>query len=174
MREALILASVTPDEEPVQSTHYCVQALTCGDDFDYWRGLNEYWDGGATIVNVEHDMEFSDGLVEGLLACPEPLCAYAYKVWPSAWRRFVYAQSNVGRWIEQGDERADFSSIGFCKITSEARTGPLKRFPWKFVEQSVNQAVAGPWHIHWPEIKHYHDYETEEMTPWQLLVKKLA
>ena len=169
----IIVSSVVPGESPIESEAYRVQPLRCEDDHSYGRGLAALWTTSATVVNVEHDMEFSDALVADLLACPEPLCSHAYQVWPSAWRRFVYAHSKDGRWLEQGDSSADFSSIGFCKLAPAGRTGELKTYPWRYVEQAVNTAVAGEWHIHWPAIKHHHDYKEPE-TPWQSLLRKLA
>lgn len=169
-----VLACRLAGEDPITSRQYDVAAPVLDGDYAYWRVLNDHWGTDVTLVNVEHDMEFSDELVDGLLACPHPLCAYAYKVWPSAWRKYVYAQFRDGRWIEHGVEHADFSSIGFCKVSASARHGALKKYPWRFVEQSVNEAVTGDWHIHWPEIAHHHDYETQQMTPWQMFVGKFA
>lgn len=129
-------------------------------------------------MNVEHDVQFDDALVDDLLACPHPLCAHAYKIHTP--REFIaYNASDVGwhppidslsrytargfHWLEPGEEWADFGSIGFCKITPEARFGALRKDGWTHVEHSVNAAVCERWHVHWRDgesgptgIEHYH------------------
>lgn len=135
------------------------------DSYEYWRGLSALWDTDHSIVNIEHDMEVSVGLVAGLLSCPRPLCSHAYRMhvprdywahghWPeSEGERLVGSGIN---WIDEGDPFAGYSAIGFCKITPEARIAPLERVDWRGCELAVNHAVRGPWHIHWPAINHYH------------------
>jgi len=120
------------------------------------------WGTDATIVNVEHDMECSDELIQQLLDCPHPLCTHAYKLyWPSTHQvRPHYAQRdggpNYGEWIKEGVEWCGFTGIGFCKITPEARVSALVESPWQTVDCDVTKATEGPWHVHWPEVEHYH------------------
>jgi hypothetical protein len=66
------------------------------------------------------------------------------------------------RWVEPGDEWAEWASIGFCKIAPEVRTQPLDRMFWQWLEHAINRAVSSNsarWHLHWPEVQHLHDYK---------------
>ena len=136
------------------------------DRYSYWESFTRLWsdpDVGA-IINVEHDMEYSDDLARELEACPEPLCTHAYRMYlPRVYWAHGYAPDDARRltgegiqWAVQGAERCDWSAIGFCKIAPEARTAPLARTEWPGVETSVNNAITGTWHIHWPGVAHYH------------------
>ena len=137
-----------------------------GDDaYEYWRRLSAAWMTTETIVNVEHDMECSQALVDELLACPHPLCSHAYlmylprRYWAHGWASTdprERAQGGGIRWVERGDERAGHSAIGFCKVEPRVRPGELERTEWPGVEMAVNRAVCGPWHLHWPGVEHYH------------------
>jgi hypothetical protein len=147
------------------------------DPYGYWRALNDHWGHGRTIVNVEHDVEFSDRLVQELVDCPHPLCTYAYRVYIQRRGYWIYAPTRDGKWIAEGDEWADTASLGFTKIAASEQGQPLDRLPWKWLEHAVCGAVAGTgsawdagclnrgrdraWHVHWPEIGHYHDYDAE-------------
>lgn len=140
-------------------------AISCEGDYDYWRGLGALWDSGETIINIEHDMECSDDLISGLLTCPHPLCTYAYKLyWPSTHQAVPhYAQAvgekahiGGGSWVSTGAEWADYTGIGFCKVEPAVRVRPLQREHWALLDMKVTAATGGRWHIHWPEIEHYH------------------
>jgi hypothetical protein len=147
------------------TSYYRTVAPVCHDGFDYWRGLHQLWTQDVVVVNLEHDHDFTDAPVVDLLACPHPLCSHAYLMhipyehyahgWASDVPAFRERAQGV-RWIEQGDEWADYSGIGFCKITPEARVGPLRETEWNGLEMSVNACVRGPWHLHWPSILHHH------------------
>lgn len=136
-----------------------------GDDaFAYHAALDAAWSERGALINVEWDMEDTPALVLDLLACPQPLCTYAYLLYEPTTREAEphYAQSSVwmaegGHWIARGVEWCEWSGIGFCKVERGVRReGPLARQPWMGVEIAVNEAVRGPWHVHWPEVEHYH------------------
>jgi hypothetical protein len=181
--DVVITSSYLEGNEPFRSERYHVQGIECKrehGEFNYCHGLQEvWWPAEKTIINIEQDMECSDELIDGLLSCPHPLCAYAYLVYPTQLHRYIYcatsrqvdhnnpAKSNV-YWLNKGEEWAVWSSIGFCKIDPIARVKPLDRLYWQWLEHSVNRIVgtyqhaggAGfEWHIHWPEVEHYHDYK---------------
>lgn len=167
---AVILVSRLPDEPSLES-RYPVCDIVCEDPFDYWRGVQAEWVTDRTIVNVEHDMEYSDTLIDQLLACPQPLCAHAYQMHLPA-TFWAHQQSTVAwyppidpcsqffargvRQVKPGDEHADWSGIGFCKITPAVRIAPLRRDAWQGVEMSVHAAIRGRWHLHWPGVEHHH------------------
>src|ERR1017187_8093019 len=186
--DVVVTSSYLTGEEPVRSERYNVQGIECKTEhgeFDYCRGLEEAWLTNKTIVNIERDMEHSDELVDGLVKCPWPLCAYAYKVFPTQLDRYIYCATanqldtnnvrnptaRIVTWLNEGEEWAVWSSIGFCKIAPIARPKPLDLLFWQWVEHSVNRVVgeyknaggAGyAWHIHWNKgqgIEHYHNYK---------------
>lgn len=180
--DVVVTSSYLTGEEPIKSERYHVQGIECKraqGEFDYCTGLQRVWMTDKLLVNVEHDMEYSDELVDELIACPHPICAYAYQVFPTALGHYIYCATTVEigndnpalsnpHWIEEGDEWAIWSSIGFCKIDATARVKPLDRLFWQWIEHSINRVVgtyknaggAGwSWHIHWPSIQHHHDYE---------------
>ena len=223
MRDGVIVtSSYLTGEEPVRSDRYEVQGIECHTEhgeFDYCDGLQKAWITNKVLVNIEHDMEHSDALIDGLVNCPYPVCAYAYQVYPTALGRYIYCATSrkvwkeedeadyrmghegtnpsdlsgvnafdrelgvrkVGdeyiSWLDEGDQWAVWSSIGFCKIAPVARTKPLDRLFWMYIEHSVNRSVgkymnAGganyDWHIHWNEgkgIQHHHDYLGEKGAP---------
>lgn len=168
MHEPVIVCSHLPGEGHLHSKRFRVVPVLCADEFDYWRGLAEHWDTDATIVNAEHDIEWSDEHVAALLDCPEPLCTWAYRCnWIStgiasgviaagAGARDVATQPDA-YYLQGGEEWAQWSAIGLVKIESKARRGPLEREPWNRLELAVEAAVRSPWHVHWtPELKHHH------------------
>lgn len=210
--DVLVVSSHLVGENSLRSSSFPVHGVECRSEFSYCQGLQEAWLTDRVIVNVEHDMEFRDELVAGLVDCPHPACAYPYLVYPTALQRFIYCatttavseseyeeyrqhrlrvaaeyragldedelliesplppgqrkRGTVGGitpdWIKPGDEWAEWSSIGFCKIAPQARSLPLDRMFWQWLEHAVNRVVSADgtrWHIHWPEVKHLHDYK---------------
>lgn len=175
---AVVLAAHLPDRKPLK-TDYTILDVECKGEFSYWLGFNQLWHTDRTIINVEQDMEFSDDLVGELLACKHPLCAFPYQVYPTMMGHYIYCATTTPpradgkisepRWVQPGDEWAVWSSIGFCKITPEARPVRLDKQFWQWLEHSINRVVTGnaglQWHLHWSEIKHYHDYEGKHGKP---------
>lgn len=171
----LVVSSHLPDRPSIESAVYPVQGVECTNEFSYWAGFASAWNTDMTIVNVEQDMEYRDDYVAELADCAHPLCAFPYQVYPSALGRFIYCATTSQpelngspqnpRWVEgPADEWAVWSSIGFCKIAPEARVKPLDKIFWQWLEHAVNRVVTGyaglQWHLHWPEIRHNHNYET--------------
>ena len=165
-----------PGETPLSSGIARVSPVVCEHDFSYWAGLNEAWCSDETIINVEHDMIYSDELAQDLLDCPEPACMYPYKVFPTALQRYIYCATTDApgdmkgdhpsdlRWVEgPADTWAAWASIGFAKLAPEVRIQPLDRMWWSWLEHCVNRvldASGNHWHLHWsPEDLHLHDYE---------------
>lgn len=169
--------------DPEFKTSYQLHSPILRGELDYWRALNAHWASDRTLINVEHDMEFSDELVRGLVECPHPLCTYPYRCYLRDREYYVYTPTVDGWWVEEGTEWADTSTLGFCKIAPEARTRPLRRIIWKFLEHSMCAAVTGfsqvepdpvanrrAWHVHWPEVRHFHDYDRdvwERASEWE-------
>jgi hypothetical protein len=163
--DCIVVAGRLPTDEPLTSTSYEVHDFECRGKYDYWAGLASVWARGRTVVNVEHDMPFSDDMVEELLSCDSELCAYPYVVRPGRARCYTFSASNGRGWLKGDEPFATFSAIGFAKIAASAQEGTnLERCRWGMVEGKVHLAVASHkrvWHIHWPEIPHGHDYEGE-------------
>lgn len=183
--DVIVVSSYLPEkgERPYRSKEFRVVALPCGTGydslFDYSRGLQAVWGSDFTIVNVEHDMECSDGLIQQLLDCPHPLCAHAYllrKKGPYAYRNgpLPPAGGYEDHWLRPGDEWATFGGIGLVKITPGARVRPLPEREWSTVDIVVTKACEGAevvpgghhkgrrWHVHWPAIKHSSYNEPDE------------
>jgi hypothetical protein len=138
-----------------------VVPVPCVGELDYSRTLRSWWRTSRTIVNVEHDMEVSDELIQALLDCPHPFCTHAYTLFPvSTGKRAHYAQAaskpHIEDWIAAGVEWCAFTGIGFCKITPEARARRLGESTWQFVDLAVSAATDCPVHVHWPAVSHYH------------------
>ncbi len=166
MANPLIVASRLPGDAPLTSEAYPVADVVCEDaDFGYWAGINEVWDSDHDLVNVEHDVEFSDLLVQELLSCPHHLCAYPYRVMPFGWPGKTWGASYGSLWVDEGQPYASFSSIGFVKMTAEARAGTtLKKTIWFNLEGAIHEALTlrqRLWHLHWPAVAHHHDYDTD-------------
>lgn len=177
MDDPVIVSTYLTGEEPLKSDKYWVLPVECKGEFSYWAGFSSVWQQGRTIVNIEHDMQFSDELVTGLLDCPYHLCAYAYQVFPTQLGRYIYCATrdiDKPNWIDEGEKWAGWSSIGFCKVDPECQHRALPKQFWQWFEHSINHVVCDTrteyiggdvvntrtrWHIHWPEVQHMHDYE---------------
>ena len=174
----IVVSSYLPKlgERAYRSEKFRVVGLPCGDDdLDYYRGLEVVWGGNHTIVNVEHDMECSDELIQDLLDCPHPACTHAYPL--RQWGHIAHRHGplppagSMDWWLrpDEEEEWATYGGIGFCKMTPEARVRPLSEpREWPTLDVIVARAVEGPevvphgayegkrWHVHWPAIEHYH------------------
>lgn len=167
----VVYAAHAVGRDPPVSRRFRLVSWRCEDDYDYWCGMVRLWVGRQqTIVNVEHDMEYSDDRVQGLLDCPHPLCSYAYRLRPPH-AHFAHNVSRAGwhppidqisrytalgiDWVDPGAEWADFGGIGFCKIRPSARVAIPPAAPWQWLEMSVHASIRGRWHLHWPAVKHY-------------------
>ena len=156
----IVLASHLPSQghAAFQITRHRVVPVCCEDPFDYWQAFSEWWETDETICNVEHDIEANTDHVDALLGCPHPACAWIYA---GHWRTTgqsddVLAHLCDGRPGKLGDEWADWVALGLIKLAPEARTGPLRREPWMALENAVNDAIAGPVHMHGPAAHHHH------------------
>ena len=151
MSDPLVLVSYLPDEGYYQSQLYKTVPVLCDTDTAYWRGIANHWDHPGPIVNIEHDIEWTDAQVAELFECNYPLCAWAYKCnWITTGQpNGSYAATIDGRFVEPGDEFATWSAIGFAKIAPEARVAPLREVVWNHVEDAIDEAVQKPWHLHW-------------------------
>lgn len=148
----IVLASHLEGEGHFRSARHAVKPALCRGDADYYYALAAVWESDLTIVNVEHDIEVSDRHLDELLACPHPLCSFAYQChFASTGQAESIIAAGTGDWahhLQGGEEWADWSAIGLVKITPEARTGPLAYRSWQDLERSVHNAVTRPWHMH--------------------------
>lgn len=159
----IVVASYLPGETPFRSTRFTVKPVKCVGDFDYSIGLAEAWATTSTVVNVEHDLQVSDDLIQALIDCPHPACAQTYPLYAASGTHgtdkgpiYPYCEHNPGPWVVFGVEWAEWAAPGFIKIQPEARTGPFPTKHWLSVEAATNHFTAGPWHLHWPSVEHYH------------------
>lgn len=161
----VVVSSHLPGETAATSRHP-VHPVECDGPFDYHRGLAAVWDTDATVVNIEHDVEHADPLIDGLLACRYPACAYPYLIYTHTPEPFYCAAYGTAEhwpgfwatcnWVQPGDEWADFAAPGFIKLDPDVRTPFGPECAWQGVEQTINDAMIGRWHLHWPPVEHYH------------------
>ena len=151
MSEPLVLVSYLPDEGHYQSQLYKTVSVLCDTDTAYWRGIADHWEQPLSIVNIEHDIEWTDAQISELLDCKYDACSFVYKChWATTQQpNGSYAATIDGRFIAPGDEWADWSAIGFIKIAPAARIAPLREVVWNRVEDAIDEAVQKPWHMHW-------------------------
>jgi hypothetical protein len=160
---AIIVCSYLPGEGCcLKSERYEVTRVECRRDYDYWKGLARAWATDEVVVNIEHDLEVYDDDIADLLACRQPLCSRAY---PCHWvttglGRDVFPMG-PDRWhgqefIEEGTEWAQWSAIGFIKVSPAARTRRLPIARWTRLEIAVEDTITPPWHLHWPPVRHHH------------------
>ena len=157
---------------------YILRFVPTNDDrYAYWQAVAQVWQSPEAFVNVEWDMEFSPALVDALLACPQPLCTHAYQMHNARQPYWAHGQMPAEeglrrqaagiQWISEGEQWAEYSGIGFCKITPQARVSAPERAEWPAVEQMVNRVVQGPWHVHWGPsgkgIAHYHTKDEQRI-----------
>ena len=176
----VVYAARLPGEQPFRSERFDVHAPVLKDHLAYCRGLADLWHEPVTIINVEHDMEVSDKLIADLIDCPEPLCTRPYKCYFEVGRKrqvplfaqHVFApkygharrdgEHMLNLWakgvrpIREDDRYADFAAAGFLKLAPEARVRPLEIDGWQGVEACIFQGCSGRYHLHWPEIEHFH------------------
>lgn len=156
----VVVFSHLPGEQPFTSQRHQVVPVECRDDHDYWRGLSIAWATADTVVNVEHDIQVDDSIIETLLDCPQPLCAQTYPIYYTDGSvAFPYcAPERPDTWVREGAEWAVWAAPGFIKARRDARLSPLPERHWLEVEQATNEAVNGPWHLHWPPVQHRSDF----------------
>lgn len=155
----IVLASHLPGDTPYQSQRFPVTPVECNSELDYWRGLHEHWGSSETIINVEHDIALTDQHLQTLAACPHPACAWAYVChWVTTHLPpgTIAARHHNGRYLTVGEEWADWAPLGLIKLAGTARCAPLAATRWRELEQTVNTATRGPWHMHWPPVAHHH------------------
>jgi hypothetical protein len=167
--EPVILASILPGEPIFESEQFEVWPIECVEPENYWEGVAEWWDSDRVIVNLEHDVECSDELIQTLLDCDCAFGTWAYWLGiPSGGPHWAHRTGKQppcgGAWIETGDEWADFGGIGFCKIEPSARVRPLwepkddddEPPTWQEVDIAVFASVHQQVHVHWPAVEHLH------------------
>jgi hypothetical protein len=154
VNSALVLASHLVGADHFRSEHFEVIGIECVEALSYWKGVEAHWQSDRTLIVVEHDVEVSDELIQGLLDCPHPMCSWAYWLGiPSGgphWSHRTGLKPPCGGvWVETGDDWADFGGIGFCKIAPSVRVRPLEETDWTGVDCAVSRATEGRVHLHW-------------------------
>lgn len=134
------------------------------DDMAYQNGLRSLWRGPDDIVIVEHDIAATPDHVNELLSCRQPLCAFAYTLYPitTGLKEPVYAHRywTLNGWIDEGWECAHYAGLGLTKISSRIRRNVhfAEDGTWRDLDYRVSAALTkyGLFHIHWPEVEHDH------------------
>jgi hypothetical protein len=113
------------------------------DDFAYGRLLTELWNQGETFIVVEHDIVPWLGALEHLAACPQPYCAFPYR---------------IGGGIGAG--------LGCTKIAGsllrKLGAHDFSAVRWDLLDGKVSDAIAAAgrttMHLHFPPVTHMHVY----------------
>ena len=148
-------------------TRYTVYHYLCQGPYDYADAERYHWEGDHTLINIEHDMEPDDGMLEEMLACPEPLCGQAY--WLSCLstgriESLICAfMGDSFMPIEFGDDRAQAMGLGRVKLTAEGRRalGTPARVKWNELDYEILRHIRSTgllWHVHWPVCIHNHGF----------------
>lgn len=140
-----------------------------GADHRYETAVRQQW-GCDDFIILEQDIVPTWGHVQGLAACPYPLCTVAYALnQPIAYDQFHgelvqrnYRSDGSRYWIPYGTEWADLTGLGFVRIRREwAQAHPPTwqsgvwsdldaRLSWWTYQQGVR------WHVHYPLVRHQH------------------
>lgn len=133
----------------------------CSGPYDYSDGLARVWSHPGDLLIVEHDLAPTIADVARIELCLHPRCAGAYWMSSVTTGRLRPSTSALNRlpsqdFVPPGTPWADLTGIGFARIKESARRRAPVRAEWGWVCEAVNNAVGGPWHIHWPTIPHHH------------------
>lgn len=185
MASPLIYYAYTPDTrkwergpslravDALRAAGYQVDAHPCRGDKDYSLGLRAAWTHPGDLIILEHDMAPTVAQMDELVACPHPLCAFAYWIVLAQVGHRPMLSACVGPMgtlignqlnprILYGTNHAGYSAIGCCKLDQATRSQMAEIPPcyWSEVEMYVNRAVqvAGEWHIHYPVVNHHHGF----------------
>jgi hypothetical protein len=133
------LAKYAPDAE----MHYV------GTRHDAYRELlEEVWRDGESFLVVEHDIELSEGLVEGFAACSEPWCAAKYVV-----------GSDPNGFIETSLGCTRFSAELLAAVPNAISGLPVR--DWRRIDCELSPRLRGAGyapHVHSPPVRHHHTY----------------
>jgi len=148
-------------------SRYTIYHYLCRDTYDYADAVRAHWDGPHTLVNLEHDMEPDDGMLESLLECDSDLCGQAYWLSCLSTGRYepLYCAFLGGNFLplQYGDTQADAMGLGLVKLTAQARQalGTPDRVPWNQLDYEILKHVRASgllWHVHWPACLHNHGF----------------
>jgi hypothetical protein len=70
--------------------------------------MQDAWGRPGTLVSIESDVETSDDLIDELVACSHPACAYAYWIYLGhSGQAWTYNVIDCGRYLRAGDDQAN-------------------------------------------------------------------
>lgn len=126
-----------------------------------WTDTFRHLWGTRDFIVLEHDIEIRQSYYDWLVGCPYSHCAVAYKLYPSPAIPPRYAhRKSYWEFIEEGCETARYVGFGLTKLSRDVQDQPLpKHLRWYDLDSQVSALVSehhGPWHVHWPEVKHHH------------------
>lgn len=137
---------------------------------DYERALRHAWRWPGDLIVLEHDKAATAAELIQIAACPHPLCAWAYSIYPvgtglpaavCAHRQWDPALG--ASWLSEGQSQADLVGLGLVKVAAAVRDAVPPRWAtgaFHDLDARVSDHLALRaglrWHVHWPEIPHYH------------------
>lgn len=141
-------------------------------DYGYRAALEEQWRFDGDLCILEQDLIPTPTMLAALAECPHQLCAQAYSLSAKTLgregceiaHRVCVPCAEVPQWIVPGGESADLVGFGLTKLGRAARArvtpewqSPLyhhtnldTKISFLFLAQGMK------FHIHWPEVAHFH------------------
>ncbi len=134
-----------------------------GESLAWPTAITGYW-GTQDLIICEHDIGITQEAYDGLCDCEYSHCAVAYKIhqpYVQTNHAPVYCAMVDYKFIQEGCEHADSVGFGLVKLRANVMGIPIpERLSWSNLDSKCSYAIRiqfGPWHIHWPEVPHYHE-----------------
>lgn len=134
-------------------------------DEEYFHVLREVWAAGETFVTIEHDIEVSPEMIDGLVECWAPWCAHSYRVYWGGLMDVYPGSAGLGCTKFSADLIRKHPNLFDDDIPSSTyENGRDGRF-WMNLDGTVSQWLKGPYgytvHRHNPDVTHHHGYDYE-------------
>lgn len=144
-------------------------AYPVGPDDRYEAQLKRLW-GRDDVIVLEQDIVPSWGHLQGLAACPYPLCTVAYALnQPMADGAFHgelvqrnYRADGSRYWVPYGTEYVDLTGLGFVRIRRDwqlAHPPAWQDGVWSDLDARISwwtYQQGARWHMHYPLVRHHH------------------
>ena len=137
----------------------------CTKPDDYEKAVKQVW-GLDDLLIWEHDIIPTLTMLEDLAACPWPVCAQAYKLYPATTvlPAPAYAHRRTAcEFINEGDEFCNLVGFGLTKISLDVQNkidpnifdvNTWRSLDTVFSLKMLSLGIRA--HVHWPEVRHNH------------------
>lgn len=135
-----------------------------GSDFAYGYALQDHWEAGSDLVNIEQDNIVRADVLAEFAECPEPWCVFPYRL---EWFSCDFAIGCV-RWRKELMAAVPFETVrdigvGICRWSdaSGGSCNPVDGHCWRHFDYSFFYALTEAGfrrHVHGPMVEHAHVY----------------